>query len=558
VNDRRAVLMAVDEDPDALATVRAELEKRYGADYHIVCESSPSVALEMLGAMADGGQPVVIVLADFRLKEMSGADVLGRVAKLHPTAKRLLTVPAWEDRASLTERMVEIVGQGQIDYFVVKPTVAVGEYFHRTITELLDEWTREQTVALEAVRMVGEEASPSTRELRDLLQRNNVPCTFLPVGSKEARDLLDGLGLSADKLPVLVLFDGTVLVEPSLEDIAAALGARAKLEHDLYDVVIVGAGPAGLGAAVYASSEGLVTLVVEREAMGGQAGTTSLIRNYLGFPRGLSGSDLAVRAYEQAVVFGAEFDFAREAVGLNGDSGDKVIILSDGTEVRTRAVILAAGVSYRRLGIPSVEALLGRGVFYGATVVEAKGMRGREVFVVGGGNSAGQAVLHLAKHAARVTLLVRGESLATSMSEYLITQMDAASNIEVRLRTEVVDAIGEGLLEGLVLQDSNGGRETADADALFVFIGASPRTDWLPKEILRDTRGFVLTGNDLLAEGKPPAVWPLGRPPLMMEASIPGVFVAGDARHGSVKRVASAVGEGAAALQACHTYLGAT
>lgn len=551
----RAVLMAIDEDASSLAQVRHELEKRYRADYDVVCESSPRAALDLLREISDREQPVAMVLADFRLQELSGPEVLSRVAGLHPSAKRVLTVTPWEDRTRLIKRLVEIMAQGQIDYFVIKPTGTVGEHFHRTITEFLDEWTREQSVGLEAVRMVGEEASPSTRRLRDLLQRNNVPCTLLPVESKEARDLLDGLGISAAKLPVLVLFDGTVLVDPSLEDIAASLGVRAKLEHDVYDVIIVGAGPAGLAAAVYAASEGLRTLVVEREAMGGQAGTTSLIRNYLGFPRGVSGSDLAQRAYEQAVMFGTEFDFAREVVELREEQGDKVIALSDGTEVQTRAVIIAAGVAYRRLGIPSLEALLGRGVFYGATVAEARSMRGRSVFVVGAGNSAGQAVLHLAKYAARVSLLVRGNSLTKSMSEYLIAQIDATPNIDIKLRTQLVDAVGEGRLEALVLEDGSQHRDTVEADALIILIGTRPRTDWLPDGIVRDERGFVLTGGDLLTDGKPPPGWPLKRPPLLLEASIPGVFAAGDVRHRSVKRVASAAGEGATAIQLCHIYL---
>ena len=353
---------------------------------------------------------------------------------------------------------------------------------------------------------------------------------------------------------MLVLFDGTVLVDPSLEEIAKGLGARAALAHDRYDIVVVGAGPAGLGAAVYAASEGLRTLVLEREAMGGQAGTTSLIRNYLGFPRGLSGTDLAVRAYEQAWLFGTEFDFGRAVTGLRREGDDRVVVLEDGTEIRARAVIIAGGVSYRRLGTPALDALLGRGVFYGAAVAETKAMRGRNVFVVGGGNSAGQAAVHLAKYAARVTVLVRGDSLARSMSDYLIRQIDATPNIGVRLRTRVVDAVGEGRLEALVLDDASDGRETVKADGLFVFIGARPRTDWLPAGVLRDEHGFVLTGNDLLVDGQPPQGWPLERPPLMLETSIPGVFAAGDVRHGSVKRVASAVGEGATALQACHAF----
>ena len=550
----RAVMMAIDEDPESLARTCQELEKRYGADYDVVCEASPMAALRLLEEMAERGRPVAIVLADLRLEEMSGSDLLGRVSRLHPTAKRALSVVGWEDRAALMP-MMESLTQGSVDYFVVKPTESVREFFHRTISEFLDEWARTTTVWLEAVRMVGEGDSPRTRELLDLLQRNNVPCTFLTVDSDEGKDLLARSGVSSERLPVLVFFDGTVLIDPSLEEIAASLGARAKVEEDRYDILIVGAGPAGLGAAVYAASEGLHTLVVEREAMGGQAGTTSLIRNYLGFPRGLSGSELALRAYEQAILFGTEFDFGRETVGLRPDGEEKVVVLSDGSEARARAVIVASGMSYRRLDVPGLEGLIGRGVFYGAAVSEAKSMQGREVFVVGGGNSAGQAAVHLARYASRVTVLVRADSLAASMSDYLISQIAATPNVEIRFGTRVAEAVGEGRLEGVVLEDGSGRSETVPAGGLFIFIGARPRTGWLPDDVLRDEGGFILTGNDLLRDGAPPPGWRLARPPLLLEASLPGVFAAGDVRHGSVKRVASAVGEGATALQACHAYL---
>lgn len=556
-SERQPVVMAVDEDPGALAQVRHELVKRYSADYEIVCETSPRAALRILRTRAAQRHPVAIVMADLRMTTLSRAEFFGEVTSLYPAAKRAVTVVPGEDRIATTSMMVEILAQGYVDYFVLKPTGPIVEYFHREITEFLDEWTRAQTVGPVAIQLIGDEASPRTRELRDRLQRNNVPCRLVPAASTEARELLDGLALSGAKLPVLVLYDGTALVDPTLEDIAAGLGGRAALEHDIYDVVIVGAGPAGLAAAVYGASEGLRTLVVEREAMGGQAGTTSLIRNYLGFPRGVSGSEFARRAYEQAVMFGTEFDFGRDVVQLRTENQAKVVMLADGTEVPTRAVIIAAGVSYRRLDVPAVESMLGRGVHYGAAVTEAQAVRNRTAVVVGGGNSAGQAAVHLARYANRVVLVVRGPALAATMSDYLHRQIDATGNIEVRLGTQVVDADGEGRLEAVVL-DRAGKRERVEADALFVLIGASPRTEWIPAAIVRDDRGFVRTGSDLLDEGSPPAIWPLKRPPMLYESSVPGVFVVGDVRHGSTKRVASAAGEGATAIQLCHAYLEST
>lgn len=550
----RAVVMAVDEDADALSAVHHELRKRYGADYRIVAERSPAVALEVLRDLAARGEPVAIVLADLRLAGGRAPDLLGRVAALHPTAKRAFMVTAWADPTATRAAMVELMGVGAADYLVVKPP-AGGEQFHRTVSEFLDEWSRSDDVAAVAVHMVAEDGEPRTHELLDVLRRNSVPTILLPAGSPEAGELLGRLGMRESRLPVLAVYNGQVLVDPTQEELAASLGARATFEHDPYDVVVVGAGPAGLGSAVYAASEGLAVLVLEREAMGGQAGTTSLIRNFLGFPRGVSGSELAQRAYEQAVLFGTEFDFGRSVTRLVPGDGRTVVVLSDGTEIRTRVVIVATGVSYRTLGVDSLDALLGRGVFYGAAVSEARAMRGRHVFVVGGGNSAGQAAVHLARHAARVDLVVRGPSLGRGMSDYLVQQIGATPTIAVRLGTRVTGGLGEGRLEGLVLSGPEGVDERVPADGLFIFIGARPSTEWLPDAVLRDPQGFVLTGSDLLDEGRPPPGWSLDRQPFILETSVPGVLAAGDVRHGSVKRVASAVGEGAAAVQACHAIL---
>jgi thioredoxin reductase (NADPH) len=393
--------------------------------------------------------------------------------------------------------------------------------------------------------------------LRDLLGRNGVLYTFYSADSEEGKELLAQIGHSSARLPVLVLYDGQVLVDPSNAEIAdAACGVKSSLKQADFDLLVIGAGPAGLAAAVYGASEGLDTLVVEGEAIGGQAGTSSLIRNYLGFPWGIGGAELASRAAEQAWLFGASFVYMRHATELRR-TGDRLeVALSCGNEVTARAVIVATGASYCRLGVPNLEALHGAGVFYGAAVSEAQAVQGQEVYVVGAGNSAGQAAMHLSKYASHVTLLARGDSLATSMSEYLIKEIEAAENIEVRLNTRVIDGGGEGQLERLVLKDSVSGlTETVPAAALFVLIGAQPHTSWLPAEIERDERGYVITGRDLLRYGQPRRGWHLERLPLLLETSMAGVFAAGDVRHGSVKRAASAVGEGSIAVQMDHEYL---
>jgi thioredoxin reductase (NADPH) len=457
---------------------------------------------------------------------------------------------------------------GRIDDYVLKPWGEPGapdERFHGAVAGLLADWARLRRALPAEIRVVGEPRAARSHAPLDILERNGVAYAFHAADSEAGRALLAAAGPGAARFPVALLADGRVLADPSDVAVAEAFGVPTRPERRGFDLVVVGAGPAGLSAAVYGASEGLETVVVEPEAVGGQAGTSSLIRNYLGFPRGVSGAALARQAYLQAWVFGASVLFMRRAAGLRpdgrGGGGAAApglgVVLDDGVEVAGRAVVVATGVAYRRLDVPALEALQGAGVFYGAGAAEAPALAGQAVYVVGAGNSAGQAALHLARFAARVTLLVRGAALAASMSEYLIRQLEAAGNVELRFRTRVVDGGGVGWLERLVLEDAAGARETVAAAALFVLIGAQPHTDWLPAVLARDPGGYLLTGDDLLRDGHPPAGWPLGRRPLPLETSVPGVFAAGDVRHGSTKRVATAVGEGAAAIQAVHRYLAA-
>jgi thioredoxin reductase (NADPH) len=409
----------------------------------------------------------------------------------------------------------------------------------------------------EVFQVVGDQWAPRSHEIRDLLSRNSIPFGFYPVDSEEGRALLEGTGVTSEHLPVVMLFDRRVLVDPSNAELAQALGIKTRPEASTYDVAVVGAGPAGLAAAMYGASEGLATAVLEHEALGGQAGTSSMIRNYLGFPRGVCGAELAQRAYEQAWILGADFIYGPSAVGLGSVGPNRVVTLGDGGEATSRAVILATGVSWRRLGVAGLEALVGAGVFYGAATSEAVAMKDERVFVVGGGNSAGQAALHLASYAAKVTMLVRGPTLAESMSDYLVRELEATANVTVRYDTEAVDGQGDGRLTGLTLKDrTSGATETVPATALFILIGAEPHTGWLPGTVRRDRWGFLVTGNDLLADGRPPAGWTLDRPPMLLETSLPGVFAAGDVRHGSTKRVAGAVGDGSVAIRLVHEYLG--
>jgi thioredoxin reductase (NADPH) len=547
------VILLADGSPTRGRT-EAELRKRYGTDYQVVVTGSAEEALEVLGGLCDGQRQVSLVLADQRLPGATGTDLLARVRQLHPAARRALLI-SWGDQPSF-EAVVEATVLGDLDTYVVKPGTPPDERFHQAITDQLGEWGRTNLSALEVVRVVGEEWAPRSHELRELLGRNAVPFGFYPADGPDGQRLLDEAGAAGKALPVVVMFDGRVLPDPSNTEVAEALGVATRPGDGRYDVTVIGAGPAGLAAAVYGASEGLSTVVLEPEAMGGQAGTSSLIRNYLGFPAGVSGGDLAVRAYTQARSFGAEYVYGSRVCGLRPEGPELLVTLTDGSEVRSRAVVVATGMAYRRLGIPALDALTGAGVFYGAAASEAKAMKGRHVFVVGGANSAGQAAIHLARYAAQVTVLVRGRSLADSMSDYLIREIEAAPTITVRCGVAVTGGAGRGRLERLTLTGiGSGGAETVAAGALFVLIGAEPHTQWLPGAVRRDQSGFVLTGTDLLQDGRVPGPWPLRRQPMLLESSLPGVFAAGDVRHGSVKRVASAVGEGSIAIHLVHNYL---
>lgn len=549
----KPILLVVDDQPQDLETTRRELAKRYAEDYAIVADSSPSAALERLAALRTSGAHVVILLAAAAMAEMAGVEFLAHANDLFPYAKRVLLIP-WGNR-SATRPILQAITFGQADRFVAKTTRTPDEQFHRLITELLQEWQRHNQPPRPVVTVIGDHWTPRAYELRDLLDRSGVPFQFQEAQSDAGRALLEQAGCVSGPFPVLVRYDGRALTNPSNEEAAAALGARHSNEAGVFDLAIVGAGPAGLSAAVYGASEGLRTIVVDRNTVGGQAGSSSLIRNFLGFPLGVSGAELASRALDQAWSFGAETSVLREAVDLRAEGNERILVFANGGQIKSRTVVLAMGAHYQRLGIPNLEALVGAGVFYGGGITEAQAVAGQQVFVAGGGNSAGQAAVHLAKYAERVTMLVRGSSLAASMSDYLVQEIRSAENIEVRLRTKIVDGHGRQRLEALVLQDiAAETTETVPAAALFVLIGAQPHTTWLPKSILCDARGFIVTSADLLAAqaaaGEQPA-----RPPLLLETSLPGVFAAGDVRYGSVKRVAAAVGEGGTAIQSVHQYL---
>ena len=551
----RPTILAVD-DSAALQRVERELRKRYEADYRVVCEATPEAGLEKLRGYQSAGEEVAIVLAAQWMAGTTGVEFLVRAHQIFPTAKRLLLVDMGDGASGKV--IPQAMALGRIDYFEAKPGPPPNERFHEVVTGLLREWTKPYRSAVNAmVRIVGERWSRRSHEAKDLLHRHGIPYAFHADDSEDGRALLGKVGGTVDRLPVWVLFDGQVLVDPSNEEVADAFMGTGGHPHRLScDVVVVGSGPAGLAAAVYGASEGLSTLILEREAIGGQAGTSSLIRNYLGFARGISGQELVYQAFQQALLFGARMRLMRAATSLRRDGRQLVVTLSDGTEMWARAVIVATGASYRRLGVPDLEALNGAGLFYGAATTEAQGLRGQEVYVVGGANSAGQAAMHLSNYASNVTILVRSGSLEASMSDYLIREIEATSNVEVRLNTRVAGGGGEGRLEHLALESAVPGHaETVAAAALFVLIGAEPHTKWLPNGITRDEQGFVVTGQDLMRDGKLPPGWSLERPPMTLETSLPGVFAAGDVRHRSVKRVASAVGEGSIAIQLIHEYL---
>ena len=545
------VLIAVDEDRKSLDEVEGQLVQRYGREYTVDTFGETDEAQQKLTELAARGVEVAFVLVGASLVRRGGSRLLDRARQLHPHAKRALLVPFQGSADPSTAAAIRgSMALGRIDHYVLTPAGSPDEVFHQAISSFLLEWARDRQSVPHTVHIVGREWSGRAYELRTVFEQCAVPHAFWLADSDEGRELIAKAGPNAT-LPLMLLPDGNVLCDPSDAEIAEAAGAPAHLEADAFDVVVVGAGPAGLSAAVYSASEGLRTLVVDEGGIGGQAGSSALIRNYLGFAKGISGSRLAEQAYEQAMGFGASFLLMHRATALCRSRRGLELTLAHDRRVTARAVILAMGATYRRLNVPSLEALTGAGVFYGGPASEAPGLSRKDVYVAGGGNSAGQAALHLARYARRVTLLVRADTLEAGMSHYLVRAVEAAPNVDVRTGTVVVDGGGSGRLQRLVLRETGtGAQETVPADALFVLIGAHPHTAWLPPELARDEHGFVLTGDDV-----PEGDGMLDRRPLSLETSMPGVLAAGDLRHASVKRVASAVGEGSIAAQLVHTLL---
>jgi thioredoxin reductase len=554
----KAAIVIVSHEPDTRQILSGELSKRYGGDYQIVACSRPEELAARMRDLRAVEQPVALVIGGVGVQDPDGIEVLATVRATDPAALRVAAV-GWGDWQAV--RLVfDAVTLGTLDHWVTCPVQAPAEEFHRPVTEFLREWGSQRAGGFEPVQVIGERWSARSQELRDLFARYRVPAGFYDAASGPGRQMLRGRGLASAELPVVVLRFAAkrpALVNPSNQQIVDAFGVMTPIPPEkVFDVAVVGAGPAGLAAAVGASSEGLSTVAVEDEAVGGQAGTSSMIRNYPGFSQGISGAMLAQEAWQQAWAFGTTFVYMRQAKGLSRSGGHYRLALSDGGSLAARSVIIATGAAYRQLGIPALEDLQGQGVFYGTAASEAPAMAGRNVFVAGGGNSAGQAALHLAKWAEKVTVLVRAGSLADSMSDYLIRQIGAAPNIDVRYNVQVTGGTGTGTghLQTLLLQDTaTAEQQTIPADALFVLIGAQPRTQWLGEAVARDRWGFILTGPDLPASAS--ARWPAARPPLSLETSLPGVFAAGDVRRESVKRVASAVGEGAATIPLVHRYL---
>ena len=543
---RRPAILIVDDEPAVLAAVARDIRREFGESYRIVRASSGDEALDVLRELVRRGDQVALLVADQRMPGLSGTDYLVQAREIVPTAKRVL-LTAYAD----TDAAIQAINDVSLDYYLLKPWDPPEEELFPVVADLLSGWEAGAALESGGVRLLGHRFARATHDLRDFLARNRVPGRWLDVErDAEARQLLKVAGVDDDGLPVAVLEDGSVLERPTVLELAERLGIAGQPAFEHYDLVIVGGGPAGLAAAVYGASEGLKTIMVEREAPGGQAGQSSRIENYLGFPAGLSGSDLTRRATDQARRLGAELLTLQDAAGLRVEGSGRIVELSGGGSLSASSVLIASGVAYRQLGAPGFAELTGQGVYYGAALTEARSCADQNVAVIGGANSAGQAAVYFSSYASKVTMLVRGDSLANSMSHYLIEQIEALPNVDVRLRSQAVGAEGDGRLRALRIRGADGGESVEDVDACFVFIGAAPRTDWLAGVVTRDERGFILAGPDVKHDG-----WPLARDPLPLETSVPGVLVAGDVRARSIKRVASAVGEGSMAVSLIHQYL---
>ena len=558
----KPVILTVDDDPEVLRAVERDLRRQYGDDYRVMRAGSGAVALDVLKALVERGDPIALLVVDQRMPEMTGVEFLEQAMQLVPGTplvpppKRVL-LTAYAD----TEAAIRAINQVRIHYYLMKPWDPPEQNLYPYLTELLDDWDANYRPPYQGIRVVGQRWTPEAHDVRDFLGRNLIPFQWLDVEtSEEARTLVASLEQNGERplLPVVLFPEGGYVSQPAPRDLAERLGMRTRAEKPFYDLVVVGAGPAGLAAAVYGASEGLRTVMIEREAPGGQAGSSSRIENYLGFPSGLTGRDLTLRGVQQAEKFGAEILRARGVTRVRADGPYRIVTLDDGTELSARAVLVASGVKWSKLDVPGADRLTGAGVYYGAAFTEALSCRDEDVYVVGAGNSAGQAAMAFAQYAKSVTMLVRGAGLGATMSQYLIDQIEAQPRVTVLTRTKVAAVSGESRLETITLACADGTPQTVQASSLFVFIGAKPHTDWLDGTVQRDDRGFVLTGPDLMPDGKRPADWPLDRDPYLLEASLPGVFAAGDVRHQSVKRVASAVGEGSIAIQFTHRYLAET
>ncbi len=550
----KPILLSVDDDPDVLRAIERDLRTHYGASYRVLASDGPDQALELLKQLKVRNDSVALLLADQRMPKMDGIGFLREAMQIFPDAKRAL-LTAYAD----TSAAISAINQANINYFFLKPWDPPEEHLYPQLDDLLDDWQASYRPTFEGIRVLGTRWSPRSYELRDFLARNHVPYQWIDVelsaNDPETKLLLGALGPDASSLPVVLFPDGTKLLESVPADVAQKVGMRTRAQTSFYDLAIIGGGPAGLAAAVYGASEGLHTVIVEREAPGGQAGMSSRIENYLGFPNGLSGGDLARRAVVQAQRFGVEI-LSQEATGVRTEGSYRIIKLADGNEISCHALMVATGVQWRRLETPGIDRLQGAGIYYGGGSTEALSCKGETVYVVGGANSAGQAAMNFARYADRVVILVRGSSLASTMSQYLIDQIQRTPNIQLWTHASVTEAHGEVHLEEIsVLCTDTNKTERVPASAMFIFIGALPRTDWLGTLVERDDRGFILTGPDLIWDGKRPKGWTLDRDPFLLETNIPGLFAVGDVRHGSVKRVASGVGEGSVAVQFIHQYL---
>jgi thioredoxin reductase (NADPH) len=551
----KPILVCVDDDSDVLRAIERDLRSKYGAEYRVMASDSPEGALTLLKQLKVRNDSVALLLADQRMPHMDGVAFLQEATRIFPEAKRAL-LTAYAD----TNAAIGAINQANINYFFLKPWDPPAEHLYPQLDDLLDDWQASYRPAFQGIRVLGTRWSPRSYELRDFLARNRVPYQWIDVegsaNDPETKRLLEALGSEAASLPVVLFPDGTKLLESVPAEVAQKVGLRTRAQTTFYDLAIVGGGPAGLAAAVYGASEGLHTVMIEREAPGGQAGMSARIENYLGFPMGLSGGDLARRAVVQAQRFGVEILSPQEAVGIRTEGPYRIIKLADGNEISCHALMIATGVQWRRLEAPGIDRLQGAGVYYGGGATEAMSCKGEIVYVVGGANSAGQAAMNFAKYADRVVILVRGSSLSSTMSQYLIDQVKEMSNIEVWAHGSVAEAHGEMHLEEISILCSDTNKlERVPASAMFIFIGALPRTEWLANVVERDERGFILTGPDLIREGQHPKGWALDRDPYLLETNIPGLFAVGDVRHGSVKRVASGVGEGSVAVQFIHQYL---